>query len=504
LTTDSSEADREFDAQLDERLARVNQRAEALRARAAAAPRAQTFDLESMLQRFAYLCNEDRVIDLERPWLAYPRQAFKALTAASTRTIVGPRGGERQVPIAKDWEEDEGRIDLHGVTFIPNAARITSNLHGHPVCNTWVAPSIVDEPLPEDHEERAAVFDAHMTYLLPEVVERSNVTRWIAHRVQFPERLPGWHLLLVAEGVQGTGRNWIARLMKAMLQQYVVEALPLRRLLEGNFNAEVERAIIGVVDEIREGGQDYWRHAEALKSFLSEKTRVINPKYRTPYEVHNFMGVLMFSNHLDALPLDETDRRVYVARCTRTPRDPSYFDYIYDAIRDRATLRSIYERLLAVDLQEFNIESRAPVSEVKAEMIEEARSDEETELRRLIREWPSDVMRSATLRDILQRFRDNDLLFGESRHRSDQLSTGQLRRLYRVCGVRASLQVRMTHADDDGTRRSSKFRVVVLRNYQEVWRHAGEDELRQEIERGEAEHERRIQVDRGATAREAH
>lgn len=462
---------------------------EAAQARFTAVQRAEVFDLEAMLQRFAYLRNEDRVVDLRFPSLTYSRQGFRNLTAASVRMIVGPRGGERAVPICDDWLQHEARIDLEGVTFRPNAPRICGNLAGRPCVNMWTRPKIAEMELPLGWQYRANVFATHMEYLIPDPTERANVVRWLAHRVQRPEQLPGWHVLLVAEGAQGTGRNWLARCMKALLPEHTVEALPLKRILDGSFNGELDRAVLGIVDEIREGGGDYWKHAETLKSFLSEKTRIINQKYRVPYETQNFLGVMMFSNHIDALPIPEEDRRHYVARCTTTPRGADYFDLIYDALKDPVTLRAIYEHLLTVDLTGFQIEGRAPESDVKREMIAESRADEETELRRIVAEWPSDVMRSATLRAMLQAFRDNDLLFGEDRHRSDQLSTGQLRRLYRVCGVKATGQVRMIHVDQQKGRTETKFRVVVLRNYRDRWAKATEDQLRAEVERGEAEYE---------------
>jgi len=487
-----------------EQLERRIQEAEAVVARAREVPRAEVLDLDAMLRRFAYLRNEDKVVDLQRPWLTYTRQAFKNLTAASTRTIIGPRGAERQVPIADDWVQHDGRIDLEATTFLPNAARLTKDLTGLPAVNMWTRPPLADVPRPKDWEERARVFELHLEYLMPDLVERTNVRRWLAHRIQRPEQLPGWHIVLVAEAAQGTGRNWLARMMKRLLGKYVVEALPLKRILDGNFNSELDTAIVGVVDEIREGGNDYWKHAEALKSFLSEKTRVINKKYRAPYEVQNFLGVMMFSNHIDALPIDKSDRRIYVARCTQEPRDASYFDYIYGQLADEATLAALYHHLAAVDLEGFNIEGRAPMSDVKQQMIEESRSDEEGELHRVIQEWPSDVMRSATLRKILQDFRDNDLMFGEERHKSDQLSVGQLRRLYRVCGVKAGGQVRMAHRDAAGARVEVRFKVAILRNFEKQWKGASETDLRAEVERGEAIEELRAKKEDGSHVKEGH
>jgi Family of unknown function (DUF5906) len=484
--------------------ARIEAEIRERRAIANAVPRAEVLDLEAMLARYAYLKNEDRVVDLRKPHLTYSLQGFRNLTRSSTRTVIGARGGERQVPIADDWLAHDGRIDLEATTFRPNAPRVSRDLHGHAAVNMWTRPTIADAELPEDWEQRAAVFTTHLGYLIPDVTERNNVVRWIAQRFQKPEVLPSWHLLLVAENAHGTGRNWLARFLKGAMSSYVQEALPLRRILDGNFNAEVESAIIGIVDEIREGGNEYWKHAEALKSFLSEKTRVINKKYRAPYEVQNYLGVMMFSNHIDALPIDNADRRIYVARCTEEARDSAYFDYIYDAIKDPATIRALYELMLRTDLKGFSVEGRAPMTAAKQRMIEESRSDEEGELRAIIKEWPSDIIRSATLRQKLQEFRDNDLLFGQERHKSDQLSIGLLRRLYRTCGVIAAGQIRMTTADAPAGAKEVRYRILALRNYNAKWRGASDEALRLEVERGEAIEELRIKKEDGTHVKDGH
>lgn len=445
---------------------------------------------------FAYVEDDDAVIDLRDPTRVYTMKGFCNLTAGSTRTMIGPRGGEREVLIAKDWLEDSERITVKGRTFQPNAARITRNLRGQRAVNLWSTPRMAGVELPNDWKFRAAVFSNHLAYLIPDPREHDLVLKWLAHIVQKPEELPGWHVLLIAEGVFGTGRNWVAHAMACILAENTVEDLPLKRLLEGKHNSEIEQAVLGVVDEIHEGGRDQWEREQELRSFLTAKTRTINPKFIRPYAVRNFLRVLMFSNHLDALPIPEDDRRHFIGRCTTVPQPKAYYDQIYKALKDDRNLRSIYEFLATVDLTDFDIEGRAPTSEIKAEMVAEVRADEETELRRIIADWPSDIMRSATLRAMLQKFRDNDLLFGEERHKSDQLSTGLLRRLYRVCGVKSIGQVRMTIADAAKVKQHEWFRVVAIRKADQ-WKKRSQGEWKTEVERGEAIAEGRELEDNG-------
>jgi hypothetical protein len=448
---------------------RLVAQAEAAQARWRSMPRQRTHDLESMLRDYAYMHSEDRIVDLNRPDLTYSRQGFKNATAASVRIIIGARGSERAVPIADDWMQHEARVDVYGRTFHPNAKRITPNLAGSPCVNLWTPLAIEAVALPQGWRALASVFVDHMAQLLPDPVERANVVRWLAHRVQRPQELPGWHPLLIAENAQGTGRNWVARLMKLLLGAYCIEALPLLRILEGNFNGEIDRGIVGVVDEIREGGGDYWKHAEALKSFLTEKTRVINQKYERPYEVQNFLGVMMFSNHLAALPLDRTDRRIYVARCTEVIPSAAYFDDVYAALQDTSVLRSIYEQLRTVDLRGFQILGRAPETEMKRELVQHNTMPYEALLQEFVEEWPTDVIPLRRLTIEMNRKVEHDYPIDRDRPRGLVPTGAALNNIYARLGMKGDIRPKMNVRGPDGSVTREKVSVIVLRNWRSKW-----------------------------------
>jgi len=474
---------------------RLVRQGEAAIARYNEVPRQRVHDQNSMLRDFAYMHSEDRIISLDNPDITYSRQGFKNATAASVRIVVGARGGERAVPIADDWLQAEERIDVMGRTFRPNAKRIIPNLAGAPCVNLWSPLPIERVPLLDGWRALASVFVEHMAQLLPDPVERANVVRWLAHRAQRPQELPGWHPLLIAEETQGTGRNWVARLMKQLLGPYCIEALPLMRILEGNFNGEIDRGVLGVVDEIREGGAEYWRHAEALKSFLTEKTRVINQKYERPYEVQNFLGVMMFSNHLAALPIDKTDRRIYVARCTNVVPSAAYFDDVYAALADANVLRSVYEYLRTLDLRGFQILGRAPETGTKHEMVRHNTMSYELLLQELIDEWPSDVITLRRMTIEMNRKVEDDYPVLADRPRGLVPHGAALNNIYARLGVKGDIRPHMDVREPEGRGKRKKVSVLVLRNWYTKWqgmKHAGNlDAFAEEAERGEQEADRR-------------
>jgi hypothetical protein len=477
-----------LEQQLEARALVRDAQIEALQAAHDAVSHTEVIDLETMLQRYAWVLTQAVVVDLHEPTLTYSVQEFRVTTRGSFRTIIGPRGGERHALIADDWLEHPGRIDVYGFDFLPGAPRHTTNAAGKPVVNQWRPPEILKTALPPDWTQRAAVLAEHLGNLIPDPEQRLNVLRWLAYRVQSPGKLPGWHLLLIAESVQGTGRNWLARMMKALLGPSVLESVPLKRILAGGFNGEIDRRVLGVVDEIREGGRDYWEHAEALKSFLTEKVRVINEKYKVPYEVQNFFGVMMFSNHLAAIPLDKTDRRIYVVECTRTLQDKAYFDRIYDALADKSTLRALYQALLAVPLDDFQIEGRAPDTAMKLALVKSNTTTYEALLAEFAEEWPSDVIRLARLESEMHAKIQRDYPSMDTPR--GFVPTGAARNnVYARLGMKGDLRPRMDVKGLDGKVTSGKTSVVVLRRWHEHWKAIAERRelqlLAAEAERGE-------------------
>lgn len=72
-----------------------------------------------------------------------------------------------------------------------------------------------------------------------------------------------------------------------------------------------------------------WAKAESLKSALTSETRHINKKYGLQTVEKNCTRFLMCSNHHDALPFDNGDRRIIVVENPTEKRTKEYFDMLY-------------------------------------------------------------------------------------------------------------------------------------------------------------------------------
>jgi hypothetical protein len=201
---------------------------------------------------------------------------------------------------------------------------------------------------------------------------------------------------------QGIGRNWGASVLARVWAGVVALDVDLPALLDGGFSGRLSRKLLVVVNEIAEGGGiNAYRHADRLKSLLTDETRSINPKYGRQYEEFNAARWLMFSNRLNALPLDKFDRRVYVIENPSTPRDPGYYQQIYALAVDPLFIASVREWLRLRDIRNFNPGQIAPMTPAKEKVIEASMSEPDLRMQDLIANFPADVITSGLLQQQL-------------------------------------------------------------------------------------------------------
>jgi hypothetical protein len=261
--------------------------------------------------------------------------------------------------------------------------------------NTWREPPRVTPPA--DWPKCVQPFLDHIEYLVPVAVERALVLDWLAHIEQAPGVLPHVHILMVTER-QGIGRNWMSCVLARVWPGAVALDVDLPRLLDGGFNGRLSRKILAVVNEIREGGgTTAYRHADRLRSLLTDETRPIDPKYGRQYVEFNSARWLMFSNHANALPLDRFDRRIYAIENPDAPRSAAYYTKLYATAGDARFIASVREWLRVRDISRFNPGMLAPLTATKLKVIEASTPESDLRMQDLVKHFPGDLVTTETL-----------------------------------------------------------------------------------------------------------
>jgi hypothetical protein len=206
---------------------------------------------------------------------------------------------------------------------------------------------------------------------------------WMAHNVQNPGVKIRWAPLI--KGIEGDGKSLIGRIMASVMGQANVKDIS-PKVLGTDFTGWATGACIGVLEEIRLTGHSRHDILNALKPFITNPTVPIHAKGKDEFNAENTMNYIAFTNHADALPLNNNDRRWWVLFTPFTTLEQlvqavegnaeQYFDVLFDAIAGNP--EELRKWLLEMPISKlFKADGRAPGSAEKDLMVGLSVSDEE-------------------------------------------------------------------------------------------------------------------------------
>lgn len=211
------------------------------------------------------------------------------------------------------------------------------------------------------------IFLDHIKYLTNSEYEFKTLISYLAHKIQHPEIKIPWVPLLVSSQT-GTGRSWLAELLSKFFDEYLSNVTH-NNLKFGYTQYKVDKLFI-VMHEIKDN--DNYSFVETFKEQVTESKFWVDEKYTRSYRMTDCINYLFFSNHFDALRIDNSDRRFFVILNTKMPLDEKYYDVLYNITNnsDIQKLTAIYEYLKNYDLSDFNPFKRPELTEGKKIMIE--------------------------------------------------------------------------------------------------------------------------------------
>ncbi|MFW6068111.1 MAG: primase-helicase family protein [Chloroflexota bacterium] len=346
---------------------------------------------DEMLENLVFVVSGSRIVDRRTRRVRKLVDAQNEL-AASRTTYDDQQGKARSGPTLKRWLEHKERLTTGALMWDPKQDEFGREPEGNEIAyNTWRGlPAAPDAPT--NWKKLAKPFIDHMEYLIPVAQERHRFIQWLAHIFKDPATLPHTSYLMVTE-TTGIGRNWLSSVLVRLLPGSVAAGISITDTLDGSFNGRLSQKLLAVVDETREGmaGKDRYRRAERLKSELTAEFRHINPKYGHQIVERNCCRWLMFSNHLDALPFDNHDRRVIVIANPTDRKSEAYYARLYGLVDDPKFIASVRRYLEEVNVASFNPGAHAPLSTAKQRALEAMATEEERACAAFKREWPGNL-----------------------------------------------------------------------------------------------------------------
>lgn len=208
-------------------------------------------------------------------------------------------------------------------------------------------------------------FLKNMELMLPVESDRHSFFAYLAHNAKWPGHKIPWAPLI--QSVEGVGKGVIKRVIEHCVGSPYFYSPSARELIESGskFNAWMRNKLFILVDEIR---VDERRDMiEVLKPMISEKRIEIQGKGQDQDQEDNYSNWAFFSNHKNAIPVDENGRRFAIfysaiqskADLTVRGMNDAYFNSLYDWL-DRGGTGNIAQWLYGYPIERGGLPMRAP------------------------------------------------------------------------------------------------------------------------------------------------
>ena len=383
--------------------------------------------LEEMIERFVYIGQSNAVVD-------HITGRIRKVDLAKTEYAASQTKGKKKPTLTINlWLKSTQRVGVDVLAWVPGQPQICAPpelTQGETTAfNSWRGLRPLRPPPPKNWKAQAKPFLDHIAFLVPIKSERNRFLQWLAHIVQRPEELPHTCYLMTTPKT-GIGRNLLASMLTRALRGHVAASISLPELLDGGFNGRLSRKLLATVDEAREGtGDKRFARGERLKTIVNQEHRPINPKYGVQSVEKNCCRWLMFSNHVDALPFDNTDRRIWVIENPEERKPSAYYEKLFRLLDDKLFIASIRKLLETLDISTFRAGEHAPMNEAKKKALDFMTSDVE----RTVNDFKEDCKTELTSRETIREYieeqledkRINEIHLTHAIETSGMISTGR-------------------------------------------------------------------------------
>lgn len=171
------------------------------------------------------------------------------------------------------------------------------------------SPASLPEVTPYTDAGVAAInlFMRHLwTFCGARQVVYEELLSFLAHNVQHPGVKIRWAPLL--KGMQGDGKSIIGDVLQAAMGFRNIGRIS-NKAIQSEYNDWAAGYAVSCIEEIMMTGSRRYAIANAIKENLSNSTLGLNRKGRTAITVRNVTNYIAFTNHGDAIPLEDDDRK---------------------------------------------------------------------------------------------------------------------------------------------------------------------------------------------------
>jgi len=306
----------------------------------------------------------------------------------------------------------------HSTMYRPDVDDCSFDVSGVPFVNSYRPESVPAHADDWAGHNAWRVCNSHIHNILGD--DAKVVIEWMAHNVQFPGKKILWAPIII--GVQGDGKTTLSKMLTmAMGMDNVSPVSP--ETMFSDFTGWAEGSCVKVLEEIRVHGNSRHNAMNKLKPLITNEVVEVVRKGKDGKQVINVTNYMALTNYIDALALDDGDRRWGVFKTKFEDReqmlsefDDDYWDALHGAIDKHPDV--IRGWLLNVPLAGFN-RVAAPANSIhKKAMINHTRSSDHMDVEEaLATGWhgvtdtvlATDCLNAAIYNNTMQRFNSKRL-----------------------------------------------------------------------------------------------
>jgi hypothetical protein len=307
-----------------------------------------------------------------------PTEAEDEAEMGASRPVVRPQDyllNHVQIPVAYDTTYDPSA---------PNDKFVYDE--GRTLLNIYIATH--PEPIAELAAYAEKLIRAHLAKLIHEPEFQRTYLDWMAYNVQYPGQKIRWAPML--QGAQGCGKTYLSCVMETALGKNHVRVVD-HSALSSQWNDWSFGSQLVTLEEVRVVGHSRHEVMNQLKPLITNDTITVNERFRNSRNARNVTNYMLFTNHHDALPITDEDRRYFILKSVMQTREQvqslpeGYFRELFGMLQSHAAgVRHFLENHQISDT--FDPSGHAPRTPYAAELIADTSSEVAMFIRNTIEE----------------------------------------------------------------------------------------------------------------------
>src|SRR3546814_121484 len=263
-----------------------------------------------------------------------------------------------------------------GCVYVPGQGEVISGGKWGGRYNTWRKGGVE----PKRNDELAQVFIDLMAYLLPHESSLGFALDYLSFLVG--DEFVKVHFALLLQGAPGTGKSFLGAVAEQMIGIRNTRMVKSQELTK-EFTSWQEDRQLAVVEEIMARGRI--ELVNELKTVITGDVLRIRRMRTDTYEVPNGLNLLCFTNHENAVPIEQGDRRWLTLFSPAKAREPAYYGRLFDLLKSDDFAAAVKWMLQnrAVGLEPKGM---APMTKGKSEMRRRSLGEVEQYLNELLEE----------------------------------------------------------------------------------------------------------------------